>query len=205
MLDATGQLSSNAIPMGTKTPNAKDRRVQRTDQRLRDAFASLIHERAYTGVTIRDVTQRAGVGRSTFYTHFGDLEEMHGQWLGEHLNQTGGRRERPALGFTRAFLEHAHEQRRIWRDAGRTKEGAVIRKRLRQKLVVLVRDEVGRLAPKQRPAVVEGIVHYIAGAFAELLFWWIDSPTTLSPAELDVLFHRLTASALDVLKGKPSD
>jgi AcrR family transcriptional regulator len=186
--------------MGAKTPNTKDRRVQRTDHRLHAAFISLVHERGYDGVTIGDVVQRAGVGRSTFYTHFADLEEMHGHWLLDFAAKERKRGNQPVFGFARAFLEHANGQRRAWRGLAGKKAGAVLRKRLRRNLLTLVREEVDRLGPKQRPAVVEGIVHYIAGAFAELLFWWIDSPTALSPAEVDRLFQRLTASALALLQ-----
>jgi hypothetical protein len=42
-----------------------------------------------------------------------------------------------------------------------------------------------------------GIVHYVAGAFMELVFWWLDARTALAPADVDAIFHRLTAPVLE--------
>src|SRR5262245_9815545 len=103
--------------MTTKTSNFKDRRVQRTHQLLRQAFISLILERGYHAVTIRDVVKRAGVGRSTFYVHFGDLEELmrsHGDGQGLRRFMSPGKKTEP-FAFSRPFLEHADGQRRLWR------------------------------------------------------------------------------------------
>src|SRR5262249_3231659 len=124
--------------MGIKTPNVNDRRVQRTHRMLHQAFISLILERGYDAVTIRDVVERAGVGRSTFYTHFGELEDVlvswppgHG-WLRDFAG--GGQRGRRLLGFTRGLLEHVDEQRRLWRALVGKRGGMVVKRRFRQNL-----------------------------------------------------------------------
>jgi AcrR family transcriptional regulator len=188
--------------MGTKAPNVDDRRVQRTRRLLHEAFISLILERGYDAVTIRDVVERAGVGRSTFYTHFGDLEEVlvcraTGQWLREF--GAAGRGERRPLGFTRPFLEHVHEHRRLWRALVGKRGGMAVQQRFRESLLDVVREDVAALAGKQRPEVLDGVVHYVTGAFMELLFWWLDARTALTPADVDEIFHRLTAPALGAI------
>ncbi len=184
--------------MSAKSPNPKDQRVQRTDQRLRDAFISLVHERGYEAVAIRDVVKRAGVGRSTFYTHYGDLEELHGQWLKDFAARSSGRQ--PLLDFARSFIEHAHPQRGSWPGVGRKSGGVAIERRFRQNLVTLALAEVRQIVSDQSPAMLETTSRYLAGAFAEVLFWWIDAPTALSPGELDEILRRLTASALGVIQ-----
>jgi AcrR family transcriptional regulator len=187
--------------MGIKTPNADDRRVQRTRRLLHEAFISLILERGYDAVTIRDVVERAGVGRSTFYTHFADLEEVLVGWPPGHrwLREfaAGGPTERCPLGFTRALLEHVDEHRRVWRALVGKRGGMVVKQRFRQGLLEVVREDLVALAGKQPAGVLEGIVHYIAGAFMELVFWWLDERKPLPPADLDAIFHRLTAPALE--------
>jgi AcrR family transcriptional regulator len=187
--------------MAAKTPNVNDRRVQRTRRLLHEAFISLILERGYNAVTIRDVVQRAGVGRSTFYTHFGDLEEVLVGWPPGHswLREfaPGGRGERRPLGFTRALLEHVNERRRIWRALVGKRGGMAVKQRFRQDLLEVVREDVVALAGTQPAEVLDGIVHYVTGAFMELLFWWLDARTALAPADVDAIFHRLTAPALE--------
>jgi AcrR family transcriptional regulator len=189
--------------VGTRTPNVSDRRVQRTRRLLHEAFISLILERGYDAVTIRDVVRRAGVGRSTFYTHFADLEEVLVGWPAGHswLREfaAGGRGERRPLGFTRALLEHVDGHRRVWRALVGKRGGIVVKQRFRRDLLEVVRKDVAALAGKQRAEVVDGVVHYVAGAFMELLFWWLDARTALAPADVDEIFHRLTAPALGAI------
>lgn len=57
-------------------PTHTDRRVSRTRRQLRDALMALILERGYNAVTIEDITQRADLGRTTFYLHYRDKEEL---------------------------------------------------------------------------------------------------------------------------------
>src|SRR3954447_21575352 len=55
---------------------APDRRVQRTRRHLREALMALILERGWDAVSVRDVCEKADVGRSTFYVHFADKENL---------------------------------------------------------------------------------------------------------------------------------
>jgi len=53
-----------------------DRRVARTHRLLLEAFIALLQERSYRSVKIADIVMRADVGRSTFYEHFRDKDEI---------------------------------------------------------------------------------------------------------------------------------
>ncbi|NRS48855.1 TetR/AcrR family transcriptional regulator [Brevibacillus sp. HB2.2] len=56
--------------------NAADPRVIRTRRLLQDAFASLIQEKDFESITVRDIAERATVNRATFYAHFVDKFEI---------------------------------------------------------------------------------------------------------------------------------
>jgi AcrR family transcriptional regulator len=58
------------------TPAAQDRRTQRTRCALFEAFNALFFERAYDRITVGAIVRRAGVGRSTFYEHYIDKEDL---------------------------------------------------------------------------------------------------------------------------------
>jgi AcrR family transcriptional regulator len=47
-----------------------DARVRRTRHRLRDAIVSPIHEKRYPAIAVKEILERANVGRSAFYAHF---------------------------------------------------------------------------------------------------------------------------------------
>jgi AcrR family transcriptional regulator len=49
-----------------------DPRVQRTRSMLSQAFSDVIQEKGFQSASIQDITERAGVNRSTFYLHFTD-------------------------------------------------------------------------------------------------------------------------------------
>jgi len=53
-----------------------DRRVARTRRALQNALIQLILEHGYDNVTIEEITQRADLGRTTFYLHFTDKEDL---------------------------------------------------------------------------------------------------------------------------------
>jgi AcrR family transcriptional regulator len=53
-----------------------DERARRTRDRLGNAFVALIHEKPIGDVTVQDVLNRAAVGRSTFYLHFRDKNDL---------------------------------------------------------------------------------------------------------------------------------
>lgn len=53
-----------------------DPRSIRTRQRLRDALVHLAAEKRFASLTIQDVTQQAGLNRTTFYLHYSGLHEL---------------------------------------------------------------------------------------------------------------------------------
>ncbi|MDY6866303.1 MAG: TetR/AcrR family transcriptional regulator [Chloroflexota bacterium] len=53
-----------------------DRRILRTCHALQKALIQLILEEGYDAVTIEEITERANLGRTTFYLHFRDKEDL---------------------------------------------------------------------------------------------------------------------------------
>ena len=53
-----------------------DRRIESTRNRPGNALIALIEEKPIDEVTVREVLDRAGVGRYTFYVHYSDKEDL---------------------------------------------------------------------------------------------------------------------------------
>jgi AcrR family transcriptional regulator len=53
-----------------------DRRVRNTCDALGDALVALMQEKPFKTITVRQVLDRAGIGRSTFYTHYRDKNDL---------------------------------------------------------------------------------------------------------------------------------
>jgi AcrR family transcriptional regulator len=55
----------------------QDRRVTRTRTALLDAFGRLILRHRRRRIGVADIVAEAGVGRSTFYDHYGGADDLH--------------------------------------------------------------------------------------------------------------------------------
>jgi AcrR family transcriptional regulator len=178
-----------------------DRRVQRTHRLLTEALVELILERGWDAVSVQELCERADVGRATFYTHFADKEDL----LVGGLDALGAfiRQQAPILpdskplAFARGIIDHAEEQRRVFRAVVGKQSGQIVQNRFRQLLIRLVREDLEHLAPGHPR--LDLTIRYVAGAFFEVLSFWLESRTNLGPDELEAEFHRLTQPVLAVL------
>ncbi len=189
-----------------KEPSPADRRVQRTRKALREAMVALILERGWDAVGVQEVCERANVGRSTFYTHFADKEELLvgglgdlGQALRVQARAAAGASGRP-LGFVRGMIEHVGEQHRLFRAVVGKRSGQAVHQRFRELVIELVSGDLAPLAPAGPRR--EAAIRYVAGAFLELLVWWVDARTPLPAEELEAIFERLSAPVLAMLQAQ---
>jgi AcrR family transcriptional regulator len=189
--------------MTAHLPSKADRRVQRTRHALRDALVALILERGWDGFGVQELCERANVGRSTFYTHFADKEELVAgnfddlrAFLREQLVASGPGPASP-LAFARGLIQHGHEQRRLFLAIVGKKSGLFVQRRFRDLVLGLVREDLGGLLPAgpRRDAVVA----FVAGAFLELLIWSLETKSPPSPEETDALFRELVEPVLALI------
>lgn len=68
----------------------KLRQIQKSRRLLHEALVSLILEKKYESITVQQILDRANVGRSTFYLHFKDKDDlltMGFDYMGELLRE----------------------------------------------------------------------------------------------------------------------
>lgn len=83
-----------------------DKRVQKTQQGIRNAFISLLKEKRFAEITVQDIAERAQISRSTFYDHYTDkyllLEILY--------QETTDRFQQMADIF---FADRSHEEKKL--------------------------------------------------------------------------------------------
>ncbi|MFI7640429.1 TetR/AcrR family transcriptional regulator [Nonomuraea sp. NPDC049400] len=167
-----------------------DRRVRRTRRMVQEALVALILEKGYEAVTVTDIIDRADVGRSTFYSHFTDKQDVLLSNLDElaflHRAPASGSRE--LFAFSRPMFEHVREQERLVRALLGRRGGGPVHARGERLLADLVRDEL-LAAGARASAALDLLVVCVVGAFMGLLRAWVDGETAASPAELDAAFR----------------
>jgi AcrR family transcriptional regulator len=188
---------------GTKKPGKMDRRVYRTREALGDALVSLMIEKSYDEITVQQVLERAKVGRSTFYTHFVDkndlfMSDVDDFWtlMSSMLTRRGEKSERVAP--VKEFFEHVAEARAFYDSlvaSGRVHEvvelgQAHLAGGIQQRLEAIPRASVHSAGKRKLMSQA------FSGAFFSLLSWWLSHPQSGTPAEMDEMFHRMVWSGV---------
>lgn len=188
-----------------------DRRVQRSQQALQDALFQLMLEKGYAETSVADITSRANVGRSTFYAHFADKEDLLQQILqglrAFLTDETVALPERkgpthPALSFALPMFLHAYEQRNLFRRVMDARSGAPVQQHFQIMLTDLVLDKLGRDGCDEGggPEMPNSLrAEFIVGAFLAVLLRWIADPGDVTPEEIERKFRVL------VLRGPLQD
>ena len=182
--------------MSTKT---HDRRVQRTRELLHGALASLIHEKAYEGIVVKEILARANVGRSTFYTHFRDKQDLLETSIrdvleeGKTLSSAHGRTlADQILERTLRLFEHIERQRVALEAAPDVRQLASVHEHLEEELVRSITDGLQYRSAAQwqnaQMLAADLIARYVASTFLVVLEWWCESETSRSAMDAnDVL------------------
>lgn len=175
-----------------------DARVRRTRDALGDALVALMQEKPFETITVQDVLDRARVGRSTFYSHYSDKDDLlmsdvddFYERVSMGLSSRGDKSER--VFPVKEFFSHIAEAKRFVNalsSSGKMQENMELARGhfargIEGRLAELPRGQ--SIAESERAAVA--FAH--AGALLSLMTWWIDRGMRQSPAEMDELFHRI--------------
>src|SRR5215467_11795329 len=127
----------------------KDRRIQKTKNLLHEALGSLIREKPYDSIVVQEILDRANVGRSTFYMHFQDKDELLISSIHDLLRsvQTAElpplrKRYERIIRFSRPVFEHIHQHRQRGAANIGLKGRAVIHEHLQKVVSDLIADDV---------------------------------------------------------------
>jgi AcrR family transcriptional regulator len=184
-----------------------DRRIQRTRSLLHEALASLIHEKAYDSIAVKEILDRANVGRSTFYMHFRDKDELLVSGIHDMLSAVqskrppaSAKRHERIIWFSLPIFEHIHRHRRSGMARMGSRGRAIIHEHLQNVLAKLIVDDVRKDLQGRRKAAgqisPDLLVQYVASTFILVLNWWVENESPLPPKEVNDLFRALILPTL---------
>jgi AcrR family transcriptional regulator len=179
---------------------------------LHDALIGLAREKPYPSIAVKDILDRANVGRSTFYTHFRDKDDLLESGIHEILRsfqdqpRFGSPLER-LLAFSLPLLKHIDEHRHIAGPKMKREGRVIMHEHLEEVLTTLIADEVATLLPdRSGPSVpTDLVVRYIASTFVLLLNWWVDNEGAWTPADADARFRSLVVPTLTSVLSRPAN
>lgn len=163
---------------------SRDRRVAESRRALHGAIVELTLQRGWDRVTVHEVCRRAGVGRSTFYAHFADKEDLLIGGLDDVRDGLLALATGRAFGFLPGLLAHVDESRRLFRAVIGKHSGLAVQRRFRAVTLDLVAAELARLGVDD-----DLLARFLTGALVELLVWWVDAKTSVTADALAADFE----------------
>lgn len=186
------------------TQDTTDRRVRRTRDLLHRALLDLIAEKGYPQITVQDILDRADVGRSTFYTHYRDKEDLLRSGMADFTAAAAAEIERGGgklTGLLRPLLVvfwHVEGHRPMWQPLARHGGLDLGLQIMREFTVDLLRAHLPAEFPAWRgdPIQLEAAVQYTTGALTGLITWWVADDIRYTADEAYAIFRKLTVPGL---------
>lgn len=188
----------------------KDRRSERTRQLLSDALMKLMVEKQYDLITVQDVIDKANVGRSTFYAHYQDKEDLLTSdfermlaMLDPHVDHSDADTAR--LLHVEGLFQHVKDHHHLYGALMWGRGIEALFKKGQAYLSKNIEEQIVALAPPQHdlPVPLPVLSNYLAGTLITLLKWWLDNNMPYTPQRMDEIFQQLVMPGVRaVVQGK---
>ena len=186
----------------------EDRRTQKTRKALSAALISLMREKSYESIAVQEILDRADIGRSTFYTHFRDKNELLVDGLQglheflrnaqESASSTSTHSYEKVIGFSLVMFEHAHGHKDIFHSLVGGHGWTIVSRNLEEILVRLMKKEARPLYKKTSASRIpfDLFIDFLGATFISVITWWSHYKKPISPKEINTLFRALVIPTL---------
>ncbi|MBI1255842.1 MAG: TetR family transcriptional regulator [Chloroflexi bacterium] len=181
-----------------------DRRVERTKQLLYKALMELSSERGYYNVSVREIAERANVGRTTFYAHFASKEAL---LIQAHFEEVG---DLVPLVFTREELlaetaperlvtmfERMQQTRPFFFELIQGADMTLFQREVRGRYAARMENSLRTVFDHQPCALPwQMLANYLASAQMGFVYWWVESHAPYDAREMAQAYQRIQRAIL---------
>ena len=175
--------------------DSDDARAVRTRDALASALIALMDGRDYNDISVQHICDRAQVGRSTFYAHFEDKDEMYIRHV-----VVFARRAAEKLGFDRGayrfpvaqLFDHVRHMRPMIESLKKAHKAEFVMKVWQNNLADVFEQRVLQIrsgAPAEVHAEI--LAQQLAGTLITLMTWWLDHHHPHSAEVMEQQWNRL--------------
>ena len=191
------------------TKKKVDRRTQRTKHQLGRALVELVEEKRFDDITVQEVIDRADVGRSTFYTHFRDKEDLFRKdwekfldFLAEQIDwDKAGKESFMPIVF---LFSHLQDVQTFYKGLVLSRKTDGVFKSGTEYLSQKIEAALTRRV-KHKPSIPVPILsNYLASEMFMLLMWWLDQNMPYPPQRMDEIFHELVNPTIKAALQSPN-
>jgi len=181
------------------SPLKVDPRVRRTRRMLRNALVSLILEKDFASISIREITDRAEVAYITFFRRYESLDQLMMEVLDEGLGELLTRVETLAKQSDasdletegRLIFEYIGQKADLFRILFKSQSVTRIRKKVVQNIAVIFQKSCLPLARSGNPMVTAMLSNHIAISLLALIEWWLDNQMIPAPPQMGKVYKSL--------------
>jgi AcrR family transcriptional regulator len=181
-----------------KTLQQQDRRTQRTQQTLLDALIDLLKVKHYDAISVKDIIEKANVGRSTFYAHYQTKDDLLKSGFERVLDMlleqvVFDETERTLTLDTAPLFRHAQGHAELYRTLAWGSGFEVITTQGQAALGAKFQQCLSQLVSAERQLTVplSALSYSLAGSLLILLKWWLENDMPGSPETMDGIFQQL--------------
>lgn len=177
-----------------------DRRIQRTRKALRDALHSLVLDRGYDDLSVQDITDKANLGRATFYLHYREKEELLEDLLRE-ISENFAQRHGNKIRFSdrkvvQSMFEYAEDYYDFYRIMTIGKGGMIGMRKMQaiiRESYTLYLDNIEAASGGKFPLPRTFLDNYLASSLMSTIYLWLDQEMPYSPVEMADMFLKLAS------------
>lgn len=171
-----------------------DARALRSREALRQGLLSLVEERPFHEITIRDITNRAGVSYPVFFRRYASKEELLGDLAAEEVRNLLAHtypltNEASPKGSLHEMCAYVQARRSLWKSLLTTGAAAAMREEFAR-----IAAEIGQTGPRSNPWLPVSLASaFVAAGIFEILAWWLAQPDDYPMRNIEIFLDRLVA------------
>jgi len=181
-----------------------DRRVKRSRSLLSEAVMSLILEKGYEAVTIRDITERADVAYVTFFRHYKSKDELLAYCLQAGMRDlqtridAAARQARtniPADAEGQLIFEHVQANSPFYRVLLRSLGAGQVRQQTLTAIETIFLTSCKPLSAREKLIPHQIAAHHMAVSLLSLIEWWLEHEMPYPVERMGQMYDRLIIKA----------
>lgn len=181
----------------------EDPRVRKTRRLMRDALVSLILDKDYASVSIKEITERADVAYITFFRHFESIDHLLMEVLDEGLTELQGYIETLAKHSETASLEtegrlifeYIEQKADLFRILFKSQSVERVRKKVVQNIAAIFQKSCLPLSRSGNQIATAITSNHIATSLLALIEWWLDNGLKPAPSQMGKVYKSLIIDA----------
>jgi AcrR family transcriptional regulator len=186
--------------MTEEEKNRHQLRRQRTRKQLQCAMLELVLEKGVDSIVIQEITDRADLGRGTFYFHFKDKEDVLWSIVEDRIHVTENALEERYSGNLPEQMEyygyvnifrHVEQNRDVYQLLVSSKGSQDVTNRVKQYLVSeTIKDIENHNVYHEIGQPPEITAQMVVSLLFGLVFWWLETPNAYSAQDMGAILYR---------------